>query len=52
MLLRESIGEVSADIAEFWTDVQTQSVAEQRETLGISAHRRSGPRRRRPEAAS
>jgi len=51
MLLRASIGEVSADIAEFWTEVQTLSTGEQRDAFGVGAHRRSGPRRRRPETA-
>ena len=51
MLLRSSIGEVPADIAKFWTEVQTLAVDEQRDAFGISSHRRSTPRRRRPEAA-
>jgi poly(A) polymerase len=52
MLLRASIGEVPADIADFWTEVQTLSAGKQRDVFGISSHRRSTPRRRRPEAAS
>jgi poly(A) polymerase len=52
MLLRASIGEVSADIAEFWTEVQTLSAGAQRDAFGVGAHRRSGPRRRRSETAS
>lgn len=51
MLLRASIGEVPADIADFWTEVQTLSAGKQRDVFGISSHRRSTPRRRRPEAA-
>lgn len=51
MLLRASIGEVAPDIAEFWTEVQTLSADEQRDAFGVGSRRRSGSRRRRPEAA-
>lgn len=52
MLLRASIGEVPADIAEFWTEVQTLSAEDQRKSFGVNSRRRQTARRRRPEAAS
>jgi hypothetical protein len=49
--LRASIGEVPADIAEFWTEVQTLSDEDRRKAFGVNSRRRQTARRRRPEAA-
>ncbi|MFW2404199.1 MAG: polynucleotide adenylyltransferase PcnB [Gammaproteobacteria bacterium] len=52
MLLRSSAGEVDADIAEFWTEIQEQAPQEQRQTFGITGRRRNpGGRKRRQSAA-
>ncbi len=53
MLLRASVGEIDQETADFWTEVQEQSVDEQRNTFGLSGRRRRSPkkRRRRPDSA-
>ena len=45
MLLRSRCGEVEAELADWWTDVQQQSPAEQQQAFSIDT-RRSGKRRR------
>jgi poly(A) polymerase len=51
MLLRADCGEVDAETAEWWTQVQEQPASEQRETVGVgrrkSGRRRGGRGRRR-----
>ena len=59
--LRKKLGEVDAEVFEFWTEVQDQSGEERQRSFGLAGkggktgkgrRRRRGPRRRRPEAAS
>lgn len=52
MILRVSIGEVSSDVAEFWTEVQTRSAAEQKKLFGISDRHRPARKRRRSAVAA
>jgi poly(A) polymerase len=40
MLLRASVGEVGADVAEFWTNVQNMSVSAQRGMFGLNGRGR------------
>ena len=51
MLLRSAVGQASRELADFWTDVQTQSVEERAESFGMKEQpgqkRRSRRRRRR-----
>lgn len=48
MLLRAAVGEIDDEIAEFWTEIQKLSPAEQRQTLGVGDRRRKpGGRNRR-----
>jgi len=44
MLLRASVGEVAAEVADFWTDVQNMSASAQRGMFGLKGrgHRSSG----------
>ena len=52
MLLRASAGEIDAEVADFWTEIQEQAPQEQLETFGIDGRRRNpGRRKRRPSAA-
>lgn len=51
LLLRAEAGEVAADVAQWWTEIQTQSPAEQRALAGVKRRRRRKPRRQRPAAA-
>ena len=46
MLLRAEIGDVEDGVAEFWSEVQRQSGAQQRKTFGVGRRRRP-PRNRR-----
>lgn len=51
MMLRASVGEIDQETANFWTDVQEQSVEEQRSSFKIGGRkRRSAKRRRRPNS--
>ncbi|MEX2496587.1 MAG: polynucleotide adenylyltransferase PcnB [Woeseia sp.] len=57
MLLRAEVGEVAAETAGFWTEVQNQSAEERLASFGIGGKPGSGkgrrrPRRRRPPQAS
>jgi poly(A) polymerase len=52
MLLRASIGEVDQEVADFWTNIQEQSVDEQRDTLGLSGRRRRPAKKRRQKSDS
>jgi poly(A) polymerase len=52
MLLRASIGEVDQEVADFWTNIQEQSVDEQRDTLGLSGRRRRPAKKRRHKSDS
>lgn len=47
LLLRAQSGEVDAELADFWTEVQEQSAAERRESFGVKRRRRRGGRGRR-----
>ncbi len=47
LLLRAECGEVDAETAQFWTDIQTASEAEQRKAFGARGHRGRRHRRRR-----
>lgn len=51
MLLRVEAGEVSEEIAQWWTEIQALSAAEQRALAGVQKRRRRKPRRKRPAAA-
>lgn len=51
LLLRAASGEVAADVAEWWTEIQTLAPAEQRALAGVKRRRRRKPRRQRPAAA-
>ena len=51
MLLRASVGEVDQEVADFWTEIQEQSEAEQRSRFGLTGRRRRpAKRRRRPDS--
>jgi len=52
MLLRVSVGEVDQEVADFWTNIQEQSLDEQRDTLGLSGRRRRPAKKRRRKADS
>lgn len=47
-VLRAECGEVDPELAGFWTEVQEQSAAEQKEAFGVKRRRRRGGRGRRP----
>jgi poly(A) polymerase len=47
MLLRASVGEVDQEVADFWTEIQEQSEAEQRSRFGLKGRRRRPAKRRR-----
>ena len=44
LLLRAAVGDVAADVADFWTNVQNMSTAAQRGVFGLKGrgHRPSG----------
>jgi poly(A) polymerase len=48
MMLRAEVGEIDADIATFWTDVQTQSALERADSFQTQQSASDSRRRRRP----
>ncbi len=56
MLLRAEVGQVDAEVAKFWTDVQTQSAGERAESFQMQSRpgkkRRARRRRRRRKPQS
>ena len=48
LMLRAEVGEVDASLAEFWTDVQTQSETERLASFQVQSSGRPSGKRRRP----
>jgi poly(A) polymerase len=48
MLLRAEVGEVEADLARFWTDIQTRGADERAKMLDVGGNGRPGGRKRKP----
>ena len=46
--LRAEIGEVDADLAKFWTDVQTQSADERAKSFQVQPQKSGGSKKRKP----
>ena len=52
MLLRVAVGEVEQEYADFWTEVRTMSMQEQRKIFGLTGRRRGAPSNRRSSNAA
>ena len=48
MMLRAECGDFDSELAEFWTDVQTQNAAERAKSFGVEQGKPGGRKRRRP----